>query len=125
MAFFAFALGMVIFAVNTNPGRLATLRANQHNIGDRHGCFKLHDPSAYRPATLSLALALVLLADIYSLNHDAMFIRQHLNDFAAFAFVFHSTADDFNGITFTNLYSHGYRSCVIPLDPALKNLGGQ
>jgi hypothetical protein len=125
MAFFALALGTIAFAVDTNPSGLATLRANQHDIGDRHRRFELHDPSAHRPTTLSLGLALVLLADVYSLNHDTLFIRQHLNYFAAFAFVFHSTADDFNGITFTNLYSHGYRSCVIPLDPALKNLGGQ
>jgi hypothetical protein len=67
---------------------------------------KLDATGIYLPACLGLNLALVFGTDIDTLHHHAILIRQDIDHFAAFAFVFEAPTDDFYSVAFANLDSH-------------------
>jgi hypothetical protein len=89
----------------TNAGRFAALWADQHNVRDIERGLEL-DTSRVDRAALSLDLPLVFGMDVYTLHHDPVFFRQNLDHFAAFSLFFNFPADNFNGITFTDLHFH-------------------
>jgi hypothetical protein len=66
-----------------------------------------------------LSLFLVFGMDVHTLHHHAAIINLNADDFTTFTFVFETPADNFNGITFTNLHIHGFAP------PGLKNFRGK
>jgi hypothetical protein len=105
LTIFADAVSTFIIALNANTTRFVTLRADKHNIRDVQGCFEL-DASGVNGPTLGLNLALVFGMHVYTLHHHPMLIWQDFDHLAAFALFFNFSADDFNGIPFSDLDSH-------------------
>jgi hypothetical protein len=105
LAIFTNAVRTIIIALNTYTAWFITLRTYKHYIRDVERCFEL-DPTGVNSPTLGLNLALVLSMDIYALYYHSMFIWQDLDDLAALTFFFNFSADDLNGIPFSDLDSH-------------------
>jgi hypothetical protein len=59
---------------------------------------------------LRLHLALVFLTQIHTLDDNPVIVWQDPDHFTALAFIFKAATNNFNSITFTNLYSHGNHS---------------
>ncbi len=74
----------------------ATLSANQHYLRQMNRRFKFNDAGTHLTAACLLR-ALVLFADVDSLNNHPIFFGQNAHHSATFALVY--SADDFNGIT--------------------------
>jgi hypothetical protein len=105
LAFLADTVYAAIVMLDIYTGWLTALGADQHNIRYVKRSFKLKTARIDGTA-LSLNCLLMLGMDIQALDDHAMLIRQDFDYLAAFPFVFYLSADQLNGITFTNLNSH-------------------
>jgi hypothetical protein len=105
LALLANAVCAIIVALDTNTGRFTALWAYQHNVRDVERGLKL-DAARVNRATLSLNLTLVFGMNVHALHNHPVLIRQNLDHFAALTLFFDFSADDFNGIAFTDLDSH-------------------
>jgi hypothetical protein len=108
-AVLAYPFALAIRAFNANPGGFIAFRADQHDIADRHRSFKL-DYARLHCAALRLGLFLVFFSNVNACHNDSAFFGQDFDHFAAPTFVLCAAADHFNGIIFSDLYSHGSRS---------------
>jgi len=99
---FANAVDFVIFPLNTDTRRLAALGADEHNIRNIDRSLEFNDAWRQGPA-LSLYLALVLFADVYTLNNHAPLTWHNFYHLGAFAFIIKASAYHFYHITFSNL----------------------
>jgi hypothetical protein len=93
---------ILVIPFYTNAGGLLAIRANHHYIRNVEWGFELNNARVHLTALSGLHLALVLLADIDTLNNDALRFRNHPDYLATLAFVLASTADNFNRIAFAN-----------------------
>jgi hypothetical protein len=105
LAFLADAVYAVFVMLDIHTSRLTAFGADQHNIRDVKRGFKL-DATGINGAALSLDLFLMLRVDIQTLDNHALLIRQDLDNLATLAFLLDLPADNFNGITFTDLDFH-------------------
>jgi hypothetical protein len=105
LALLADAVCAVIVALNTDASGFATFRTDQHNVRDVERGLKLDAARVDRTA-LGLDLTLVFGVYIHALHDHTVLVRKYFNHLAAFTLFFNFPADDFNGITFTNLDSH-------------------
>ena len=95
----------VFITLDIYPGRLAALGADQHNVRDVKRGFKFQT-TGVDGAALSLDCFLVLGMNIQALDNQARLIRQYFDHLAALALLLDLSADNFNGITFTDLDFH-------------------
>jgi hypothetical protein len=97
-------------ADNAHARGFLALRTNKHHIGNRNGRFQF-DAAGVDVTTLAgLRLALVLGSQVDSLHNYTPFFEQDVDNFSALPFVFQTSVDDLNGITFSYLYFHGVNS---------------
>ena len=75
LAFLADAMGTFFIPRDAHPGRFVALRADQHDIRNRDGSLELDPARVDIASCLGLDLALVLGADVDTLDHDPAFIR--------------------------------------------------
>ena len=96
-------LGVILLAVRDlvrNAGRLAALRADDHDLAGIDRGFGLDDAALI----LLVFRLLVLRGDVHALHDDLAALRVSRQDFAFLALVAAGQNDDF--IVFTNLHSH-------------------
>jgi hypothetical protein len=105
LAFFADAMYAVFVTLDHDAGRLAALGADQHNVRDVKRGFKFQ-ATGVNGTTLRLDGLLVLGMDIQALDNQARLVRQYFNYLAALTLLLDLPADNFNGITFTDLNFH-------------------
>jgi hypothetical protein len=103
---FAHAVSAIIITLHIDACRFATLWTDQHHIRDVHFSLELDATWIDLPTGLSLNLTLVFGADVDTLYHYATLIRQDVDHFAAFAFVFKAPTDYFYSVAFANFDSH-------------------
>jgi hypothetical protein len=105
LAFFADAVYAVIVMLNAHAGRLTALGTDQHYVRYVHWGLEFN-ATGVNGAALCLDLLLVLGMDVQALDDYALLIGQDFDHLTALAFLLDLPADDFNGITFTDLDSH-------------------
>jgi hypothetical protein len=105
LAFLADAVYAVFVMLDIHPRWLTALGADQHNVGDIKRGFEFDAPGV-NGAALSLHLLLMLGVDVQALDDNPPLVRQDFNHLTALPFLLDLPADNFNGITFTDLDSH-------------------
>jgi hypothetical protein len=105
MALLANPVRPFLIPLDSNASCLIAFGAYQQDFRDIEWSLEF-DATRVDCATLGLNLALVLCMDIHSLHHDPMLFGEDFNNLTALALFLHLSADDFNGITFSNLDSH-------------------